>query len=112
VWLHDSEKHLLQTDEIEFELFSQELATYLVSVQSIELQSNGSGIRILQIDEEYDIEFTGTVIRKQKNRLGHEPMLLHMTKSQFEVDGSKLKLNVEFESGLQKERVYEISFVP
>ena len=58
----------------------------------------------------FDIEFTGTLIRKQKNRLGHEPMLLHITKSQFQLNSTKLKIAVEFESGLKKERVYELSF--
>ena len=109
-WVRDSEKYLLQTEEVEWEMFSLELAPYLNNLQSAIEQTNGSGIRILQNKEEYDIEFYGDLIRKQKNRLGHEPMLLHITKSQFQLNGSKFTLAVEFESGLKKERVYELSY--
>ncbi|MET0786197.1 MAG: type IV pilus minor pilin ComGF family protein, partial [Paenisporosarcina sp.] len=58
----------------------------------------------------YDIEFTGTIIRKQKNRLGNEPMLLHITNSHFQLNGTKLKVAIVFDSGLKKERVYELTF--
>lgn len=109
-WLKDSEKHFIHTEEVEFELFSLDVVPYLLNLQHVEELSNGSGIRFRQNEEEFDIEFTGTLIRKQKNRLGHEPMLLHITKSQFQLNGTKLKIAVEFESGLKKERVYELSF--
>lgn len=109
-WLQNSEKHLTQTEEMEFELFSIEIVPYLVNLQHVEEQSNRVGIRFRQSDEEFDIEFTGNLIRKQKNRLGHEPMLLHISKSQFQINGTKLKIAVVFESGLKKERVYELSF--
>ena len=109
-WLKDSEKYLTHTEEIEFELFSLEILPYLKNLQHVEEQTNSVGIRFRQSEEEFDIEFTGNLIRKQKNRLGHEPMLLHITKSQFQLNGTKLKIAVEFESGLKKERVYELSF--
>ncbi|MET1014476.1 MAG: competence type IV pilus minor pilin ComGF [Paenisporosarcina sp.] len=110
VWLKDSERHLTQTETIEWELFSLEIIPYLIDLQDVEEHSNGSGIRILRNGEEYDIEFTGAIIRKQKNRLGNEPMLLHITNSHFQLNGTKLKVAIVFDSGLKKERVYELTF--
>lgn len=112
LWMKDSERLFLQREEEEWELFSLDVEQFLINVQHLEEQANQSGIRIIQNEVEYDIEFTGTQIRKQKNRLGHEPMLLHITKGEFQIIGNKLTITVEFDNGMTKERMYEVLLSP
>lgn len=108
LWIKDSERLFLQSEEEEWELFSLDVEQFLINIKYIEEQANQNGIRIMQNGVEYDVEFSGTQIRKQKNRLGHEPMLLHITKGKFQYIGSKLTIIVEFENGMTKERMYEV----
>jgi competence protein ComGF len=112
LWIKDSERLFLRREEEEWELFSLDVEQYLINIQHIDEQSKHNGIRIIQDRVEYDVEFSGSLIRKQKNRLGHEPMLLHIKKGEFHFNGSKLTITVEFENGMTKERMYEVLLSP
>lgn len=94
----------------EWHLFSYELQTYLTKIDSIEIINNGSGIRILQQDVEYDIELYGSLIRKQKFRQGHEVMATKIKQSAFQLEGTNLKLLVEFANGRSVEAEYVYTY--
>ncbi|MFX3674369.1 MAG: competence type IV pilus minor pilin ComGF [Paenisporosarcina sp.] len=112
LWMKDSKEMFLTTEQEEWELFSLDFETYLVGIQHIEEQADQNGIRVIQEGFEYDVELSGSLIRKQKNRLGHEPMLLHIKTARFKVNENQVLLLVEFENGISKERIYEVLLSP
>lgn len=107
-WMKDLDELYLIREHEEWELFSLDLEKYFYKIQSIDEQPNHTGIRLIKDGVEYDIELSGDLIRKQKNRLGHEPMLLHIQRGRFDLKDSKIIVWVQFENGLVKERSYEV----
>jgi len=112
MWMKDSEGMFLTTVQEEWELFSLDFESYILGIQSIEEQANQNGVRLIKDGVEYDVELSGSLIRKQKNRLGHEPMLLHIKRAKFQVKESTVTLLVEFENDMIKERTYEVLLFP
>lgn len=108
VWFKQVEKHFLLSETIEWEMFSLDMESYLSSVESIEEQQYPSGIRIVKEGEEYDIECASTLIRKQKFRLGNEPMLTGLKLCKLEVVQNQVTVRVEFENGRNEERTYAV----
>lgn len=112
LWMKNSEEMFLTTVQEEWELFSLDLESYFLDIQSIEELANQNGVRLIRDGVEYDVELSGSLIRKQKNRLGHEPMLLHIKRAEFQVKESTVTLLVEFENDMIKERTYEVLLSP
>lgn len=110
VWLHKIEGDVINPTETDWALFVQDVETYLNDVENIVKQSEGVGVRFQKEGEEYDIELYQNLIRKQKNRLGHEPMLLRVKSLSVTVEGRVLQLSVEFLDGIQKERTFYVTF--
>ena len=111
-WMKDVDELFLTREHEEWELFSLDIQKYFHEIQSIEEQPNYNGIRLTKDGVEYDFELSGDLIRKQKNRLGHEPMLLHIQRGRFEIRDSKILIWVQFKNGVVKERSYEVLLLP
>src|SRR5690606_4552891 len=58
----------LDPHRLEWQLFTSDLQGYLNSSDSLEIINEGSGVRIVQMGEEYEIEMYTDMIRKQKER--------------------------------------------
>jgi len=111
-WMKDLDELYLTREHEEWELFSLDIENYFHEIQTIEELPNYNGIRLTKDGVEYDIEISGDLIRKQKNRLGHEPMLLHIQRGRFEIKDSKIIVWVQFKNGVIKERLYEVLLLP
>ncbi|PZX07236.1 competence protein ComGF [Psychrobacillus insolitus] len=96
--------------ETEWGLFVYDVERYLNDVDEIHVQEGVKGIRFHKAGDEYDIELYDTLIRKQKNRLGHEQMLLHVKSFTTKLEGQSLKLSVEFANGIKKEQTFYVTF--
>ncbi|TWT26140.1 competence type IV pilus minor pilin ComGF [Planomicrobium sp. CPCC 101110] len=94
---------------LEWQLFAEELKVYLRGVDSIAEINNGGGIRISRNGEEYDIESYPQLIRKQKFRQGHEPMLTGVESCSFRIDGTKLIVHAKFLNGSTEEAEYVLT---
>ncbi|UJF28321.1 competence type IV pilus minor pilin ComGF [Planococcus sp. 107-1] len=94
----------------EWHLFSYELQSYLTKVDSIEVINNGSGIRVIQDEVEYDIELYGNLIRKQKFRQGHEVMATKLDSCSFQIEGTILTIFAEFANGRSMEAEYVYTY--
>ena len=86
------------------------METYLNDVDDIHVQENLKVFAFIKTGDEYDIELYDTLIRKQKNRLGHEQMLLHVKSFTAKLEGPSLKLSVEFTNGIKKEHTFYVTF--
>ena len=112
VWFKHVEKHIFQSEAMEWELFSSEIEHTVYNVKAIQEQINQTGIRYQKDGAEYDIECYPSLIRKQRNRSGHEPMLTGVKMCKLQVVGSQIYIEVEFENGRREERSYEVYVSP
>ncbi|GKW44366.1 competence type IV pilus minor pilin ComGF [Planococcus sp. NCCP-2050] len=94
----------------EWHLFSYELQSYLTKVDSIKVINNGSGIRVMQEEVEYDIELYGNLIRKQKFKQGHEVMATKLDSCSFQIEGTILTIFAEFANGRSMEVEYVYTY--
>lgn len=108
VWFKQVEKHFLYSENVDWEMFSVDMESYVSSVSFMQEQINHSGIRYIKDGSEYDIECYPMLIRKQKNRLGHEPMLIGVKSCDMRVIENQVVIRVEFASGRKEERTYEV----
>ncbi|RNF41062.1 ComGF family competence protein [Planococcus salinus] len=99
----------LDSQHLEWQLFTIDFQTYLYEVDSIELINDGGGIRVMHQGTEYDIESYGTFIRKQKFRLGHEIMLTEIDHCFFEIKERRLFITAHLSSGITKRAEYVIT---
>lgn len=96
----------LDPHRLEWQLFTSDLQGYLNRSDSLEIINEGSGVRIVQMGEEYEIEMYTDMIRKQKERKGHEVMLTRIRHCSFSLEGDNLKIKVEFSTGTLEEAEY------
>ncbi|HSO57192.1 MAG TPA: competence type IV pilus minor pilin ComGF [Paenisporosarcina sp.] len=108
MWFKHVEEHFFHAEPIEWEMFSLDFQSYVSTVTTINEQENQAGIRFVKDGEEFDIECYQSLIRKQKNRLGHEPMLTGLNSCKLKLLGNQVIIQVEFENGRKEERTYEI----
>lgn len=99
----------LDSGNIEWRLFTADLQTYLTGVDSIQIINEGTGFRVTQQTNEYDVEVSGNVIRKQKSKEGHEIMLTGVVSCTFQIDGRILKITVLRSSGKKEKSEYAIT---
>ena len=109
VWFKQIEKQFFHAEPIEWEMFSLDIESSVSTVTTIGEQVNQTGIRFVKNGEEFDIECYQSLIRKQKNRLGHEPMLTGLSSCKLQLIGNQVLIQVEFENGRKEERTYEVS---
>ncbi len=108
VWFKQVERHFFYAEPIDWEMFSLDIESQVSSVTTIEEQLNGTGIRFVKNGEEFDIECYSSLIRKQKNRLGHEPMLTEVSSCKLQIIGDQVIIQVVFINGRKEERTYEV----
>ena len=96
----------LDPHQVEWQLFAIDLQSYLNNSDSLEIIGEGSGIRVVQMEEEFDIELYTDMIRKQKERKGHEVMLTRVRLCHFSLAGNTLKVRTEFTTGSLEEAEY------
>lgn len=94
---------------LEWQLFSAELQTYLTDADSLLIIKGGTGFRVMQRGVEYNIEQYGNFIRKQKSNLGHEIMLTQIRSCSFQIEGDVLKISVLLLNGAEERSEYAIT---
>ncbi|MBU9672770.1 ComGF family competence protein [Planococcus sp. CP5-4] len=99
----------LDSGATEFRLFVMELQQYLDGSEQVYIMRDGKGVRIVRDAIVYDVELYGNVVRKRKDQLGHEIMLTDVKNSNFQVEGERLTIRLEFQSGVKEEADYELS---
>lgn len=99
----------LDSGATEFRLFTLELQQYLDGSEQIHIMRDGKGMRIVQGAIVYDIELYGSVVRKRKDQLGHEIMLTDVKNSMFRLEGKRLTIQLEFQSGAKEEVDYALA---
>lgn len=99
----------LDSSATEFRLFTLELQQYLDGSEQIYIMRDGKGMRIVQGAIVYDIELYGSVVRKRKDQLGHEIMLTDVKNSMFRLEGKRLTIQLEFQSGAKEEVDYALA---
>ncbi|MFJ8066718.1 competence type IV pilus minor pilin ComGF [Psychrobacillus sp. NPDC096426] len=109
-WSNRIEEMITNPTDTEWALFVQNVETYLNDIDSLVIQKEQPGIRFRKNEEEYDIELYANLIRKQKNRLGHEQMLLHVKTMSVKVDGQSLHFFVTFLNGIEKEHTFYVTY--
>jgi competence protein ComGF len=109
VWFKQVERYFFHAEPIEWEIFSLDIESYVSTVTTMGEQLNQNGIRFVKNGEEFDIECYQSSIRKQKNRLGHEPMLTGLNSCKVLLIGDQVIIQVVFENGRNEERTYEVS---
>ncbi len=109
VWFKQVERYFFHAEPIEWEIFSLDIESYVSTVTTMGEQLNQNGIRFVKNGEEFDIECYQSSIRKQKNRLGHEPMLTSLNSCKVQLIGDQVIIQVVFENGRNEERTYEVS---
>ncbi len=109
MWFKQIEKQFFHAEPIEWEMFSLDIESSVSTVTTIGEQVNQTGVRFVKNGEEFDIECYQSLIRKQKNRLGHEPMLTGLNSCELQLIGNQVLIQVEFENGRKEERTYEVS---
>ncbi|MEK4486456.1 competence type IV pilus minor pilin ComGF [Psychrobacillus sp. FSL H8-0484] len=109
-WLYKMEENVTNPMDTEWALFVQNVETYLNDIDSLVIQKEQPGIRFHKLGEEYDIEFYSTLIRKQKNRLGHEQLLLQVESLSVSIEGKSLRFFVTFLNGMEKEHTFYVTY--
>ncbi|MER2009859.1 ComGF family competence protein [Psychrobacillus sp. BL-248-WT-3] len=108
--LYTTEKKVTDPQEVEWGLFIQYVEAYLNNVDSIMVQKSQPGIRFIKEGEEFDVEYASNVIRKQKNRLGNEPLLLNVQALKVSMEGQNITFFVTFFNGQQKEHTMYVTY--
>lgn len=108
VWFNQIEKNFVLMEEIEWEMFSLDMESYLSNVTTLDEQVNQTGIRFTKDAQEYDIECSSTVIRKQKFQLGHEIMLTGIKLCKLKVAQDQVIVQVELSNGRKEVRTFEV----
>ncbi|MDF2066346.1 competence type IV pilus minor pilin ComGF [Bacillus sp. Cr_A10] len=109
-WLSLMEVQVTNPTETEWALFIEDVENYLNDLDMIMVQTRNTGIRFIKEEVEFDIEIYQNLIRKQKNRLGHEQMLLHVKSINVSMEGQLLYFSVKFENGIDKEHTFYVTY--
>lgn len=101
---------LKETDpeHLEWEMYKLDLISYIEDAEIVSIINNGGGIQIIKGDSRISIERYGSLLRKQRDGLGHEVMLTDVENARFTATGGFLTVAVAFENGITKEDTYAI----
>ena len=108
IWFKQTGQKFFQSEKIEWEMFSLDMENTFSSVETTNVQNIENGIRFIAEESENDIECYSSLIRKQKNRTGHEPLLTGLILCKLVLVNDQVHVRVEFENGKKEERAYEI----
>ncbi|WP_313893831.1 competence type IV pilus minor pilin ComGF [Psychrobacillus sp.] len=108
--LFKAEDYVTNPIDTEWALFIRDVESYLNDVEILTIQREDIGVRFRKGEEEFDIELYQDLIRKQKNRLGHEQMLLRVKSISTTLDGPFLRFSVEFTNGVKKEHTFYVTY--
>ncbi|SER80941.1 competence type IV pilus minor pilin ComGF [Psychrobacillus sp. OK032] len=108
-WTNKIEESITNPIDTEWALFVQNVETYLNDIDTLIIQQEQQGIRFKKGGEEFDIELYQDLIRKQKNRLGHEQMLLHVKSMSIAIEGQTVRFFVKFLNGMEKEHTFYVT---
>ncbi|MEG0260323.1 MAG: competence type IV pilus minor pilin ComGF [Lysinibacillus sp.] len=107
-WYAQSEATLFSKEHLAWESFVNDMNSYLVDVEALQLLASDKGIRFLKNTDIIDIEQSSDVIRKQVRDEGHEPMLFRVKKCRMKYENDEVTIVVEFNNGLKKERTFYV----
>jgi competence protein ComGF len=108
-YIYQTEDRLTNVTDMEWAIFVQQVDSYLVKVDSIILQEEPAGIRYTVNQEEYDIEYYPNMVRKQKNKVGHEPLLMNVENLAVSMSERSLTFQVRFKNGSEKEHTIYVT---
>ncbi len=108
-YIYQTEERLTNVTDMEWAIFIQQVDSYLAKVDSIILQEEPAGIRYTVNQEEYDIEYYPNMVRKQKNKLGHEPLLMNVENLVVSMSERSLTFQVRFKNGSEKEHTIYVT---
>lgn len=108
LWYAEMKSTMFAVEQSNWELFVFDINTYFVDVISFEVYKDHGKITFETPRGLYSIEHYQTIIRKQVNHLGHEPLLIGVKNCQFYLKNEELTIAVEFLNGIKKERTYYV----
>ncbi|ETT82241.1 competence type IV pilus minor pilin ComGF [Viridibacillus sp. FSL R5-0477] len=111
-WYEESNRSFHQRQEIEWELFTYDLQSYLLDIKTIGIGANAN-LHIGKDNRSLAINRSSAVVRMQKEGQGSEPMLMNVYEIQFFIDVNRTTLTTKvlFTNGLRKEKDFVISYV-
>lgn len=111
-WYEESNRTFHQRQEIEWELFTYDLQSYLLDIKTIGLGANAN-LHIRRDERSFSINRSSAVVRMQKEGQGNEPMLMNVYEIQFFIDANRTTLTTKvlFTNGLRKEKDFVITYV-
>lgn len=92
------------TIPLEFELFLLEFESTATQLSSVGGGVHPCTLRMVTQDGTFLYEKYGSLIRKRKNNLGHEPVLQHVQSCEFKAMTDKILVNIQFTTGDVVER--------
>lgn len=102
--LHPVKQQFEATIPLEFELFWLELESQVTNARTIEGGIQPCVLRLATSDGTYLYEKYGSILRKRKNNLGHEPVLQHIQSCELRGTAEQIYVKITFSSGEVKER--------
>lgn len=108
--LYPVEEQIEATIPLEFELFLLEFESTATQLSSVGVGVHPCTLRMVTPDGTFLYEKYGSLIRKRKNNLGHEPVLQHVKSCEFKAMTDKILVNIQFTTGDVVER--EIFIAP
>ncbi|MFC4356153.1 competence type IV pilus minor pilin ComGF [Chryseomicrobium palamuruense] len=107
--LHPVKKQLDATIPLEYELFWMELESTAAQSTTVDGGIHSCILRLVTNDGTYIYEKYGTIIRKRKNNLGHEPVLQQVQSCEIQGSSDQIRMTVYFLTGEVIERVMYIA---
>ena len=108
-FVYQTEERLTNVIDVEWAIFLQQTDYFLSNADRITIQQDPSGIRYMINEEEYDIEYYPNMVRKQKNKVGHEPLLMNVEKLAVSMSERSLTFQVRFKNGSEKEHTIYVT---
>lgn len=103
-------KTVTMTDEQKWELFVFEMNMNVTNATSLTIRRNKRRMTVQASNTIHHFDCYRNMIREQVNG-GHVPLLIGISKCQFQIEGNELTIAVEFPSGLKKERTYYVPII-
>ena len=108
LWYAEMKTTMFAVEQSNWELFVYDINTYFLDVLSFEVSDKHDKITFETPGSLYSIEYYQTIIRKQVNHQGHEPLLIGVRTCKFDYQNGELTIAVEFLNGIKKERTYYV----
>jgi competence protein ComGF len=110
IWFAEMKTTVLSEEQSKWELFVYDLNMYLKDISSFTIRQDQKRITFQEADTIHNIDCYSNLIRDQVNG-GHVPMLIGITKCQFQFEKDMLAVVVEFPGGIKKERTFYVPVI-